>query len=223
MISPAVIDALITAGATAEMLAAAMKADAIETEARLEAQRKHRRDIDAARQRRHRLSRTVTRDTQPIIEHARVGAGARVDDSSSSTDTSGKRSKNNRETEERTACVTLETVLDPEHAAAVIEHRKSLKAPLSARAAKALAGKFAKASDPNDAADTMLARGWQGFEPEWLENRRYVNGHGPPQKPKTGSANLIDALNAFERRSHEQHPDQEPADTAIRAIRNGSG
>ena len=51
---------------------------------------------------------------------------------------------------------------------------------MTVRAAKMLAKQFAKTSDPNAAADTMLARGWTGFEPEWLEPRdgKAANGGG---------------------------------------------
>lgn len=72
----------------------------------------------------------------------------------------------------------LGVVLDPERANSVIEHRKKLRKPLTPRAAHLLAGKFAKAADANAAADAMVANGWQGFEPEWLENRK---GTGPPR------------------------------------------
>lgn len=74
----------------------------------------------------------------------------------------------------------LETVLDPERAAAVVEHRKRIRKPLTAHAAKLLARKFAQVSDPNAAADAMVANGWQGFEPEWLDNRRSVQATAPP-------------------------------------------
>ncbi len=57
-IQPAVLDALLAAGATAEMIVAAIKADAAEGEARKAAKRVK----DAERQRRHRASRSVTRD-----------------------------------------------------------------------------------------------------------------------------------------------------------------
>jgi hypothetical protein len=70
----------------------------------------------------------------------------------------------------------LGRVLDAEHAQAVFTHRQKIKKPLTARAAKLLAQKFAQCADPNAAADAMIANGWQGFEPEWLERR----GHAPP-------------------------------------------
>lgn len=73
----------------------------------------------------------------------------------------------------------LARVLDSEHVAAVIEHRKKLRKPLTARAASLLAARFAKWPKPNEAADAMIANGWQGFEVAWMQNRR-TNGPDPP-------------------------------------------
>jgi hypothetical protein len=70
-----------------------------------------------------------------------------------------------------TAREELLRVLDEKRADGVIDHRKAKKAKLTPHAAKLLADKFAKCPDPNAAADAMIASGWQGFEPEWLENR----------------------------------------------------
>jgi hypothetical protein len=56
MIAPEVLDALLKAGATAEMIVAAVKADGAIEETRLT----EKRAKDAERQRRHRLSRDVT-------------------------------------------------------------------------------------------------------------------------------------------------------------------
>lgn len=64
----------------------------------------------------------------------------------------------------------LEVVLDAERARAVIQHRQRLRKPLTHHAAKLLAAKLAKAADPNAAADLMIERGWQGFEPDWAGN-----------------------------------------------------
>jgi hypothetical protein len=88
------------------------------------------------------------------------------------------------ETEGRANARTiLKSVLDEERAKAVVEHRQKIKKPLTAHAAKLLAEKFRKCADPNAAADTMVASGWQGFEPEWLTNRT-SNGRGPAgEKP----------------------------------------
>jgi len=71
----------------------------------------------------------------------------------------------------------LQAVLDAEHADAVLEHRQRIRKPMTARGAKMLARKFADCPDPNAAADCMVANGWTGFEPQWMENRK---GTGPP-------------------------------------------
>lgn len=62
----------------------------------------------------------------------------------------------------------LEQVIDADRADAVLDHRKAKKAPLTLRAAQLLAREFAKCPSPNDAADEMLIRGWQGFKAEWM-------------------------------------------------------
>jgi uncharacterized protein YdaU (DUF1376 family) len=70
----------------------------------------------------------------------------------------------------------LRKVLDEDRARAIVEHRKGFKAKFTAYAARLLAGKFAKCPDPNAAADTMIANGWQGFEVDWME--RHTNRDG---------------------------------------------
>lgn len=79
----------------------------------------------------------------------------------------------------------LAKVLDADHAKAVCDHRKNFKAKFSAYAAKLLAAKFAKCPDPNAAADAMIANGWQGFEPGWMD-RQHARG-SPIPKPMTAS------------------------------------
>ena len=62
----------------------------------------------------------------------------------------------------------LESVLSPEMANAVIDHRRALRKPLTAHAASLLAKAFAEADDPNAAATAMIERAWQGFKVGWL-------------------------------------------------------
>lgn len=70
----------------------------------------------------------------------------------------------------------LEAVLDPIHAQAVLDHRQRIRKPLTAHAAKLMAGEFLKCRDPNAAADLMILKGWQGFSAEWVqhEETRYT-------------------------------------------------
>ena len=93
--------------------------------------------------------------------------------------------------------------LDEERADAVIDHRKKLRKPLTVRAATLLSKQFAQTPDPNAAADCMIENGWQGFKPEWMENRNgsaFPRGQ-PPPRPKTAADVLH--LAAVEMRNRE--------------------
>lgn len=72
----------------------------------------------------------------------------------------------------------LSAVLDETRARGVVDHRQRIGKPLTPYAAYLLAKKLAEWSDPNEAADAMIANGWQGFKPDWMERR---NGTGPPR------------------------------------------
>ena len=103
----------------------------------------------------------------------------------------------------RTPTDELATVLDRAHAEAVVAHRKAMRKPLTPHAARLLAEKFAKAADPNAGADTMIASGWQGFEPAWM-----ARATGPPGgRSQNGAAaatlTILKEL-ADERSNHHQ-------------------
>ena len=102
----------------------------------------------------------------------------------------------------KTARDHLRSVLDDQHADAVIAHRKLKRAPLTPRAAELLAGKFGRCPDPNAAADTMIVNGWQGFEPKWMENRDAKQ----PDRRSTGgqAAGVVDDLREAVRRAEER-------------------
>ncbi|HCH73078.1 MAG TPA: hypothetical protein DFK19_16165 [Ochrobactrum sp.] len=105
----------------------------------------------------------------------------------------------------------LMKVVDEDHAQAVIEHRKAIKKPMTVRAAQLLAGKFAKCQNPNAAVDMMISSGWQGFEPEWLENRKSSTRREPP--PKRGeTATDIWAEELRERGILRDEPDSYASD-----------
>ncbi len=96
----------------------------------------------------------------------------------------------------------LLTVLDEEHARAVVEHRRvTMKKPLTAFGAKLLAKHLAAWGNAAEAAEIMIERCWQGFDPTWVKNR--TQNHTPSagnRKP-----NAVDALQQiFEERGwHE--------------------
>lgn len=96
----------------------------------------------------------------------------------------------------------LEAVLDVEHAAAVVDHRRKLRKPLTTYAAKQLAKKFGAISNPNDGADAMIANGWQGFEPDWMRGsngQRNGANHHQPRALTGASAQLAGAANLAQR------------------------
>lgn len=66
----------------------------------------------------------------------------------------------------------LMAVLDEEQAEAVIDHRKKLKKPMTAYAAKLLAKRLSQFEDPAYAADYMIEKGWQSIELDWLPARK---------------------------------------------------
>ena len=93
--------------------------------------------------------------------------------------------------ERRTPRVELLAVLDEAQAEAVIEHRQRIRKPLTAHAARLLAGKFRQCPDPNAAADAMIVNGWQGFEPSWLGGREHSpRGPAPPARIGAGAETL---------------------------------
>jgi hypothetical protein len=98
-----------------------------------------------------------------------------------------------RKSERQEVLSAFGEILSPQTAEAVVSHRVKLRKPLTAHAARLLAKQLSKASDPEEAANTMMVRGWIGFDPSWGDSQR--GGQGPPSKPKpSGRASLIDAL-----------------------------
>lgn len=81
----------------------------------------------------------------------------------------------------------LELVLKTDQAKAIIDHRRSLKKPLTAHAAQLLSASLSLCSDPNAAADMMIERGWLSIKPEWFErdNTPQSQGRPPPNAPST--------------------------------------
>src|ERR1035437_6496097 len=64
----------------------------------------------------------------------------------------------------------LSDVVSAQTASDLIDHRRALKSPMTVRAAELLAKAFVAFGDPERAAQEMIARGWKGFNAEWMEN-----------------------------------------------------
>lgn len=155
----AILEPLVAAGVDAQTILATVRAwEAQQTDA-LE----QRRASDRERQARKRGSHVTSRDVTVTVSSR--GGVARGEDNLQTKNYTGQEEKKKTPRDE------LAAVLDPEHAAAVVDHRQSMRKPLTAYAARQLAAKMAKCQDPNAAADEMISNGWQGFKPEWLESR----------------------------------------------------
>lgn len=153
--------------------------DLIEIVESIEADNAPKQSSGAARQARYRARKNAEKAASDVTSDVTDGVTqaslprARVEETQKpKSKTTGK---NNRKPTPR---AELESVLDSEHAAAVIEHRQRLRKPLTPRAASLLAKSLSQARDPNAAADVMIERGWIGFKPEWLENCN--GGRAPP-------------------------------------------
>jgi hypothetical protein len=66
----------------------------------------------------------------------------------------------------------LTDCLTSESARSVIEHRRAKGAKLTEAAARGLVKEFWKAHSPDDAAETMVVQGWQGFNIEWYRRAK---------------------------------------------------
>jgi hypothetical protein len=193
------IEDMIAEGATPEMILVAVRAvERQETDA-LE----RRRAADRARQERHRTN--PSRDkTLRNVSHGLSRSHAGVEDRTSNTVIEPQESKNSTPAAPSPR-QHLETVLTTEQAEAVLQHRKSIKAPLTQRSAKLLATELAKCPDPNAAADTMMLRGWRGFEASWLVNP--PRGSPPTSKPNPA----LDAADALMEKFDAVSPSQTEA------------
>jgi hypothetical protein len=193
----AIIDAMVSAGCSAEQLAAVVKAVEAEREIAVTEKRK----ADAERQRRHRLSRDVTvteRESRDETVTPSPEVFPHTPFPNPNPDIPSK--KDPKGSQKGSPFEALSAVLSPETASAVVEHRQRMRKPLTAYAAKMLAAKFAACPDPNAAADAMIANGWQGFDQAWMQR-----GHSPPRaKDYTQAANEI----IEEMREHERAKSQ---------------
>jgi hypothetical protein len=66
----------------------------------------------------------------------------------------------------------LTDCLTSESARSVIEHRRAKGAKLTEAAARGLVKEFWKAHSPDDAAETMVVQGWQGFNIDWYRRAK---------------------------------------------------
>lgn len=184
MIELDVLNAMLAAGSTAKEIVRYIEAtERVKSEKAAE-----RRVKDRARKRKVRAQEKSAKST--TVSDGQVRTGADIADKKEGFPQTPSQENNYPSPPKggpsQTARRKLETVLDAEHAEAVIDHRKSLRAPLTAFAAARLAEKFSRFPDPNAAAEAMVANGWKNIEPEWLENRKTAIARAAAP-PRSGS------------------------------------
>ncbi len=199
MIDPAVMRAMLEAGCTAEQIVAVAEAAAHAVDEKKAAKRAN----NAERQRRFRERNAMSR----VTGVTNADDALQVSPKKETSPTPPKEKTTPSSSEARASSLNprgeLELVLDAERAKAVIDHRQRIGKPLTAYAAKQLAGKMAQCPDPNAAADEMIANGWQGFKPEWLESRSRQQGPPGNRKP-----NAVDAMHQiFQERGWTSEPE----------------
>lgn len=170
---------LVSMGLTPEQVAGVMEMFDEKEDVRKAGQR--------ARWRKHQENKRNTNVSERELTTANVPRGqvTRVEDKPLPSEVVRKEEKKD------TPQAALERVLSPELAEQVVAHRQRIRKPLTAYAAKLLAKQLETLPVPAaEAADAMIANGWQGVRPEYFLGR---SGAGPPPKPNPGLA-AVDAL-----------------------------
>ena len=191
----ATIRAMASAGCTVEQIAAvAAHFESIE-----ESALSSKREKAAARQRKSRLSRNVTVTARDACDQK--GSNGSPYDNINSTPslppkTSSLRSDNKPPRENVTEI--LETCLTPQTAADLIAHRKAKRSPMTPGAARLLAKAFVAFGNPELAAQTVIARGWAGFKPEWMAADARA---GPAARPRSILEITLDEIAEIDRKA----------------------
>jgi hypothetical protein len=220
----AILEPLLSAKADHELIRAQILAFEAEQNNALERRREHERDRQARKREKDALSRDVTlrHSDRPL-----AGAGdVRVEDKTSTLKVVEQEArKDSKAPAKPSPRQRLETVLDPERAEAVLDHRQRLRKPLTEHAAKMLAAEFAKFPDPNAAADRMVAKGWLSIEASWAESGNQRAGPAPPQQRPPSMADVARIYGERAANGRQQgHEDRGGAGAAVSylpAVRSG--
>lgn len=205
----AILEPLIAAGVSGDVLLATVRAFEDQREDALEKRRKSDRARQATKRELDALSResrdpsTVTRDSSLMRDRV-----APVEDNSSNKQEKEERKKDSAakprgdlEAFRR----ELSPILSPERIDALIAVRRKKGATFSAHAGSLLLAALQACPDPSAAADEMVLRNWTGIKPEWLESRA-----APQQRATAPPAETVGSLSKrqlFEQRQTSNAPD----------------
>ena len=94
-------------------------------------------------------------------------------------------------------CLSAETAED------LIAHRKAKKSPLTPGGAKRLVKDFLAFGDPEACAGAMMAQGWTGFKPEWMESQPRAGPRAPYKPLGNPAVRILAELEENDRRKQE--------------------
>ena len=207
---------LVAANLTPEQIAVVM--EMMDREARLHAEAEEARKAKGReRVAKWREARNVT-ETQPKVTVPLTGGGdARGEVKTSNSDIEPQE-KNKTRGDAVGFVGALRALLDEERLEALVKHRRSRKAPVTAYAAKLFIDAAAECGiSLSEAADHCISRNWLTVRPDWLAARPPARG-SPPLRMDDFLSTVIEQQ---ERR--DAGPDQkvEGAPQALRAIPGG--
>jgi hypothetical protein len=97
----------------------------------------------------------------------------------------------------------LETVLSPEMAAGVVEHRAKLKKPMTALAAEGVARDLTATGSPDEAARLMIERGWLTVKADWWANAQRPTQRAGPRGSGNRAAELLQKIEGRHERNFD--------------------
>ena len=218
----AIVEALVIAGATPEMILSAVRAAEQQQADALEKRREHDRNRQAAKRERD-ASRDVTlcHSDRSLVR----GGDARGEDITSNSEISGQ--------EEKTKTIAPKaregdlvafkdelSDLDPERIEAIVKHRRSKRGQLTGLSARLFRQDAAACGlSLADAVDTCISRNWITVKPEYLTGRQQ-RATAPPKAKTIGQMFIDDAKRMGIIPDEDEPPD---ATTGRMETSNGSG
>lgn len=91
-------------------------------------------------------------------------------------------------------------VLGEELAAAVIEHRDTLREPLTEYAAKLQVKEYLKTGDPVAAAEMQILRGWRALKSDWFFNEIRKEQRNQPRRSNDMADFAADVMGRYDER-----------------------
>lgn len=210
------VEALVATKATPETILAAVRVAEAQRDAEIEASKQKARDRMQRYKESHPEKNVAKRSgTSTNVEQRLTGGDAHVEDKPLPTEIEPQAKKQNTRSADADAFKAALSDLDPEHLAALIEHRRRKRAAMTAKAARMFRDDAAKCGlTLAEAVDTCIRRNWVALEPSWLPGARA----GPKPNP------ALAAADALLEKMHAARNQTEPDPTYPRLVAfSGSG